>query len=500
MKFNKITKSVLLATLATSSTFAMAEPVFLIGKDAVANDDYSIVIGNRAKALKNDSIAIGNGAKVSDDDWGYGIPIKEGSSSAIALGSGSYANRASGIDGYLKPSDIRTNIYAPGQDTNFHTTWNSTHGALAIGNDTRSPLVADLPPLTRQIIGLAAGTQDTDAVNVAQLKELEKKLTGQVSVGSLEIGEFNKFKNEISEYKNTVTLNNLKVANHETKITELSNQLKNSQNNVSSTEIQNMNNQISTNSKNITDLLSKFEVKENSLNEQGKTIQNLEKKLNDIQTNTITVNNNKLIEIENNVNDVLVKQNQFEIKQENKLKQSLNDFEVKQNDVLNNTVSNIKNNQKEFETRYTKSLNEIVVKQKEFENQVNQTQTEIKNNIAINTESIKQIDNKLMNFNQQMNNRLDNVNQRIDNLENQFKEGMANSAAMANLPQSFNVGQNVVSASIGGYDDTNAIAIGLSHTNNTGNLIFKGSAAMTINGNSDNKRKVSYGAGIGYAF
>lgn len=86
----------------------------------------------------------------------------------MALGSGSIADRQSGVKGYDAATGADT--------TQTSATWVSNANAIAVGNGST---------LTRQITGVAAGSQDTDAVNLAQLKEVGK-LAGKhttVSVG-----------------------------------------------------------------------------------------------------------------------------------------------------------------------------------------------------------------------------------------------------------------------------------------------------------------------------
>ena len=88
---------------------------------------------------------------------------------SVALGSGAVADRQSGAKGY----DAAT-----GQETTqTSATWVSSANAVAVGNGST---------LTRQITGVAAGSQDTDAVNLAQLKEVGKlaKKHTTVSVGN----------------------------------------------------------------------------------------------------------------------------------------------------------------------------------------------------------------------------------------------------------------------------------------------------------------------------
>lgn len=82
---------------------------------------------------------------------------------AVALGLSSVADREAGWQGYHP-------VY--GQMQNISPAWQSTWGAVSVGagafqdEDGRW-----IPQRTRQIINLAAGTEDTDAVNVAQLRE-----------------------------------------------------------------------------------------------------------------------------------------------------------------------------------------------------------------------------------------------------------------------------------------------------------------------------------------
>lgn len=108
---------------------------------AFAANSLAVAGGEVASAAKN-GIAIG---------WNANSTIKDG----IALGNGSVTTRTAGD----------TNAYGKGDSTG--NAWVSTSVALAVGKD------ADV---TRQITGVAAGSKDTDAVNVAQLKKLAEKI------------------------------------------------------------------------------------------------------------------------------------------------------------------------------------------------------------------------------------------------------------------------------------------------------------------------------------
>ena len=119
-----------------------ASTAFGIGSTASAKNSLAALGGTVDETAVN-AAAIGNGAKATLAD-------------SVALGSGALANRASGSKGY----DVLTGTAS----TNTSAAWISNANAIAIGNDTEGSL------LTRQITGVAAGSLDTDAVNVAQLK------------------------------------------------------------------------------------------------------------------------------------------------------------------------------------------------------------------------------------------------------------------------------------------------------------------------------------------
>lgn len=81
----------------------------------------------------------------------------------VALGRNSIAERKSGMAGY----DFTTGAVSAVNDS----TWKATDGAVSVGNSAN----------TRQITRVAAGTEDTDAVNVAQIKGLAKKIVASTA-------------------------------------------------------------------------------------------------------------------------------------------------------------------------------------------------------------------------------------------------------------------------------------------------------------------------------
>ena len=167
-----------------------------VGRESKATADYATAIGQGAIAGKESSIAIGDAAKAK-------------TRGGIAIGSSSLADREKGAIGYtvdteqakkLKEQAVLASeydtLYQAYQNTpsgsteeteartklqEFKTqhadfmaardelaTWRATDGAVSVGDSAKHK--------TRQITNLAAGTQDTDAVNVAQLKALNTKV------------------------------------------------------------------------------------------------------------------------------------------------------------------------------------------------------------------------------------------------------------------------------------------------------------------------------------
>lgn len=127
------------------------------GYKSKATGYQSTAFGNQSYAYATNSLAVAGGEVASAAKNGIAIGWCASSTIAdgIALGNGSVTTRAAGD----------TNAY--GKDDSTGHAWVSTSVALAVGKD------ADV---TRQITGVAAGSKDTDAVNVAQLKKLAEKI------------------------------------------------------------------------------------------------------------------------------------------------------------------------------------------------------------------------------------------------------------------------------------------------------------------------------------
>ena len=137
----------------------------------------SDLAGNKSNkgAEATDSIAIGPDASTTTAAT-KGTALGTGTTvtvaNGVAVGSLSKASTASGAAGY-NVNDSRTDKYGALSGKAL----TSTLGAFAVGNETN----------TRQITGVAAGTADTDAVNVAQLKSVNLKVAGDSGTGDVNL-------------------------------------------------------------------------------------------------------------------------------------------------------------------------------------------------------------------------------------------------------------------------------------------------------------------------
>ena len=146
------------------------------GVRATAAGNFGTALGADATATSEKGTALGYNAKVTEDD-------------GVALGSNSVANTAAGVAGYdVSVADNRANRYT--DLTGSVAT--STLGAVSVGQST------SVGTETRQITNLAAGKKDTDAVNVAQLRNVNLKIAGNTND--------NNGKNDVLLDKQTLTV------------------------------------------------------------------------------------------------------------------------------------------------------------------------------------------------------------------------------------------------------------------------------------------------------
>lgn len=153
---------------ATSSSYAIAigdraqatkAQAVALGQSAAATGAVSQAIGENSKSIGDYSNAIGGGAVANNfKSTALGFKASANIDSSIALGSHSVAETARDVGGYIP----KTKGTGSSSDTAFY----STAGALSIGDETAG--------YRRQITNVSAGSKDTDAVNVAQLKSLQE--------------------------------------------------------------------------------------------------------------------------------------------------------------------------------------------------------------------------------------------------------------------------------------------------------------------------------------
>lgn len=171
------------------STIVMGDHNTLEGRENV------ISLGNNNTVDANDAVAIGNGTTVKAE-------------SGVAIGVGSVADRVAdsekGKRGEFAPDTI---------PTGEKSTWTSTRGAVSVGDTANN--------ITRQITNVAAGNEDTDAVNVAQLKQVagqaEKANQGwNLSTNGVAAAATNVAPGNTVDFSGD---DNVSVSNKETKVT-----------------------------------------------------------------------------------------------------------------------------------------------------------------------------------------------------------------------------------------------------------------------------------------
>ena len=187
------------------------------GVRASAAGNFGTALGADATATSDKGTALGYTAKVTKDD-------------GVALGSNSVANTEAGVAGYdVSAADNRANKYTA-LTGNVAT---STLGAVSVGQST------SVGNETRQITNLAAGKKDTDAVNVAQLRNVNLKIAGNTND--------NNGKNDVLLDKQTLTVKGdgtyvTTKANNQTIDVTLTNDTKDKIDNAANKDLSNINN------------------------------------------------------------------------------------------------------------------------------------------------------------------------------------------------------------------------------------------------------------------
>ena len=171
---NTGTKVQHMTVIGSKNTVSDANNTLVLGDNrTVTSANNTVILGssdNGTTTTVNDAVAVGHNTEVS---------VVGGT----AIGSGSKATVAAGAVGY----DVLTN--APSTETS--STWVSTASAVSVGDVDNN--------VTRQITSVAAGTNDTDVVNVAQLKRVQDQIANSTTNISQNTADIKNIKGDISK-------------------------------------------------------------------------------------------------------------------------------------------------------------------------------------------------------------------------------------------------------------------------------------------------------------
>lgn len=139
---NKVTNATNTSIIGSNNTAKNIKSTIVMGDENTLEGRQGVIsLGNKNTIEADDAVAIGNGTTVK-------------AKSGVAIGVGSVADRIAGSLGAFAPDTSTVGALS---------TWRSTAGAVSVGSTVGN--------ITRQITNVAAGSEDTDAVNVAQLKK-----------------------------------------------------------------------------------------------------------------------------------------------------------------------------------------------------------------------------------------------------------------------------------------------------------------------------------------
>lgn len=166
------------------------------GTDGVSNGQQSVSIGYRVQATGNGAIAQGSNAKATGNySTAMGAYTVASASLGVALGTNSRSTRESGkrtgVSGYVPEGTTISDA------EKSSATWTSTMGEASVGY-TKD----DNTEETRQVTHVAAGSQDTDAVNVAQLKAVNANVSADMQ--QLDQRFENRFNEQAHQFNNRI--------------------------------------------------------------------------------------------------------------------------------------------------------------------------------------------------------------------------------------------------------------------------------------------------------
>ena len=149
------------ATAIGQYNTASGQNSLAFGENSTASGEASTAFGIGSTAAAKNSLAAlgGTVAELAENAAAIGKNAQATLADSVALGSNSVTTRAKYSD---LTDEEKKAVYIKGDSTG--SAWEATDNAIAVGNDSK---------VTRQITGVAAGSLDTDAVNVAQLKKVQ---------------------------------------------------------------------------------------------------------------------------------------------------------------------------------------------------------------------------------------------------------------------------------------------------------------------------------------
>ena len=223
-------------------------------ENTVTNSKNSLVMGdNREVKDANHAVLIGSTDSKTTTSVNNAVAVGHNTNvtveGGVALGSESKATVAAGSVGY-DPS-------TKAQSTNTDSTWKATKSAVSVGDANNN--------ITRQITSVAAGTKDTDAVNVAQLKKLQNQVnaTGSTTVSA-------------GKHINVITTTNGTTKDYKVSLSDdITNQITNN-----TTNINNIQGDVTNIKKNVTNIQGDITNIKQDVTNMGRNVARLDKKVN----------------------------------------------------------------------------------------------------------------------------------------------------------------------------------------------------------------------------
>ena len=160
------------------NTVTNASDVTVIGSKNEVTADGNKVIGDNHRVIGNDNVIFGSADQLTETTvnnavvLGHNAKVTVTGEGGVALGAGSVADRAAEVVGYDPATGVE---YVIPEDDAASYVWKANAGAVSVGSNGT---------LTRQITNVAAGSADTDAVNVAQLRRAMENVNIKFEAGN----------------------------------------------------------------------------------------------------------------------------------------------------------------------------------------------------------------------------------------------------------------------------------------------------------------------------